>query len=214
MLSDRPDSALNDGLEFIHSTFEHEPFNSLKVDSQKELDDLSDIEILTDKPAFGKRSAKKLALDFIIWFFLTIYAILLITRGQGKDGYILAIIIYVFISLRLLARHVSMSICVYQHVGMGFDFLYDRTVGLIPPRLRIVSLFALTFSALLLTALISPSDPTFSSVSERIQSLLGVVAILVFMTFASEVSTAFFNYFRIDQRFHGIQLAWDSSCSI
>ena len=185
MFSDRNDASLKDEIDHSIMLTEHAPLKEFKSFDRMVNDDYN-VEILTGKPAYGKRSRRELIIDLSIWFILTIYAVLLMIRGQGKDGYVLAILVYVFISLRLLARHVSMSILVYKHIGNAFSLVYGQTVERIPPGLRIYTLFGITFSALFLTALLTSIDPEFSSFTERIQSLFGVFVILTMMTVTSE----------------------------
>jgi CNT family concentrative nucleoside transporter len=166
MFSDRNDASLKDEIDHSIMLTEHAPLKEFKSFDRMVNDDYN-VEILTGKPAYGKRSRRELIIDLSIWFILTIYAVLLMIRGQGKDGYVLAILVYVFISLRLLARHVSMSILVYKHIGNAFSLVYGQTVERIPPGLRIYTLFGITFSALFLTALLTSIDPEFSSFTER-----------------------------------------------
>lgn len=149
-------------------------------------DDNDDEDII--KVAIGKRPLKKLLIDLAIWLPLTAYAIALMVLGKGQSGYTLAILVYVFISLRLLARHVSMSRLIYGPLGIFFDNTFGRATAAIPENLRVPGLLAATGCALLLTAILSPVNGPYSSVIERIQSFVGIIVLLVVMALTSAVS--------------------------
>ena len=155
------------------------------------LNDLASNDDESIKPILGKRSTRLLMIDLAIWMALTAYAIALMILGKGKQGYVIAIIVYVFISLRLLARHVSVSQLIYDPIGKVVDQTYGRVLAMIPVQYRIPGLFAGTLTAILLTALLSPIDPTYSSIMGRLQSFLGIIFIIGMMTVTSAVSCMF-----------------------
>ena len=143
------------------------------------------------KPIVGKRPMNKIVKDLCIWLPLTAYAIALMILGKGRAGYTLAIIVYVFITLRLLARHVSVSQLIYKPLGVAWDKTVGRIVVAIPHKWRVPSMFLITFLALFLTAMFSSIDPETSSVWFRLQSLSGILVILALMTATSNVSLNF-----------------------
>ena len=76
-----------------------------------------------EKKKFGKRDAKTALYHLAIWLPLTAFIIAVIIKGQGKPGYVFAIVIYVLITLRFLAQHISMSQLIY---GMFVSDLCSR----------------------------------------------------------------------------------------
>ena len=137
----------------------------------------------TRKPVFGKRSALELAIDVAIFIVMTAYLIpmLIITSQQPThvDGVEFAVVIYCFISLRLLARHVSVSQLVYEPIGR-FASLISRNSGLEgKPKLATYGIGATVLACLLLTAIFSAQSAN-SSIGSRLQSCLGIVLILGF----------------------------------
>lgn len=137
-------------------------------------------DICDEKPVFFKRPMRALAIDLGLWVLLTAYAVALAILGQGKTGYTAALLVYVFLSLRLLARHVSMSQAVYRPVGVA----YDRTVGaglqMIPGSIFPALLFLITLLGLITSALVFPLTDGGSYLS-RFQSLAGVIVLLTIM---------------------------------
>ncbi|KAJ3305218.1 hypothetical protein HDV03_001816 [Kappamyces sp. JEL0829] len=128
-----------------------------------------------EKPAFGKRSGTDLLIDASIWFVLTAYFIAISVLSFNKGGYSFAAVVYVFISLRLLARHVSMSKLVYTPIGRVFG-----GQSRFPQHYKTGALFAITFVLILLTAFITPLAPGVS-ITSRLQAIAGIVALLVVM---------------------------------
>lgn len=103
-----------------------------------------------DKKLIGKRSHKLAAAHLTAWIALTIYAAFLFTRGREKPGFVVAILVYIFISLRLLAQHVSVSQLIYTPLGRIFDATVVRGVGIVPAKWRLWIMAA----ALIVTAAI------------------------------------------------------------
>ena len=145
---------------------------------------LQDDEIF--KPWIGKRSKKTLLIELSIWIALTAYIIALIILGQGRSGYTLAIIVYIFISLRLLARHISMSQVVYKPLGIWYDKSIGACIDRIPSSYRIPILMGFTLLLITITILVSPIDSTNSSYLSRFQSLAGIAILLALMAFTSK----------------------------
>jgi CNT family concentrative nucleoside transporter len=138
------------------------------------------------KVAIGKRSLQKILIDLAIWVLLTAYITALIIIGKNKQGYIMAIIVYCFISLRLLARHISMSELIYKPLGFAFKNTAGKMVEMIPRHLRIPALFIIFIIAMLVTAICAPIDPVYSSIPSRIQSFSGVIVIILLMAATSK----------------------------
>ncbi|KAI8810443.1 hypothetical protein BJ742DRAFT_177399 [Cladochytrium replicatum] len=75
--------------------------------------DLLGDEAPKDKKSFGKRPVKSALIHLGIWLVMTAYIVAFGILGKGKAGYEFGMLVYVFISLRLLAQHVSMSNLIY-----------------------------------------------------------------------------------------------------
>jgi concentrative nucleoside transporter, CNT family len=135
---------------------------------------------LAFKPRYWKRSTKSLLIDGFIWTLLTAYAIALFIRGRGKNGFEFAVIGYVFISLRIFARHFSVSQIIYTPICNAWDATVGRIITIIPQKLRVPIMFAVTFVGLVISAVSFPLNEGGSMVG-RFQSLFGVVALLVLM---------------------------------
>jgi CNT family concentrative nucleoside transporter len=140
------------------------------------------------KPKVGKRSTSELAIDFGIWLLITAFVIGMIIKGRGKAGFELACVVYIFLSLRLLARHVSMSQTIYpviestaNSVGKGFSWF--------PKQYTTHLLFAITAGLMVGTALLTPLTPS-SSIAARLQSLAGIVVLLALMYATSRKRSA------------------------
>lgn len=132
------------------------------------------------KPVFGKRTIKELLIDLAIWIALTSYIVVFIIKGRGREGYEALILVYMFLSLRLYARHVSISQTVYTPITFAYNSTIGRAISCIPERFRIPLMFGFTFSGLITSALVFPLGKG-STVLGRFQSLLGVIAFLAFM---------------------------------
>ncbi|KAJ3101959.1 hypothetical protein HDU97_000935 [Phlyctochytrium planicorne] len=138
----------------------------------------------TDKPAYGKRPASTLYLHLGIWLLLTAYIIALIIKGEGKEGYVFSIVVYCFITLRLLAQHVSMSYFIYGPLGRIYDLTVGRAVAIVPEAYRTAIMGAAFVVALIVTACASP-ETTSGTIPQRIQSIIGLFVMLAILAVTS-----------------------------
>ncbi|KAJ3058600.1 hypothetical protein HK102_010403, partial [Quaeritorhiza haematococci] len=138
----------------------------------------------TPKPPFGKRPKRDIIIHLGLWLLLTAYAIPFLILGKGKNGYELAIIVYIFISLRLLAQHVSMSQVIYtplsnvlvrSSVPQGIGRTFKKVV---PERFRMLVFGIFVASLLLLTLLLTPIDEQYGNLVSRLQSFAGIFVLL------------------------------------
>ena len=119
--------------------------------------------------------------DFAIFMLMTGYIIPMILISSQQSNHVggveLAIVVYCFISLRLLARHVSISQIVYAPLSK-FASAISKSSGL-EGKTKLITyiLLAITFVSLLLTAIFSAQSSN-SSVSSRVQSCFGILVIL------------------------------------
>ncbi|KAJ3321055.1 hypothetical protein HDV06_004613 [Boothiomyces sp. JEL0866] len=138
-------------------------------------------EISESKPKFGKRSRNALFIDLAIWIPLTIYFIAFIALGSGKQGFGVGVVAYVFISLRLLARHVSMSQTVYRPIGSLAHAIGGAAGRVVPEKIRAFVIGGIAFALIAATSLLSQTSGD-NTIGYRLQSLLGIVVILAVMT--------------------------------
>ena len=133
------------------------------------------------KPKFGKRPARNLIVDGLIFTVMTAYLILIMVKGgQEKPGFILACVIYTFISLRLLARHVSMSQTVYKVIGTVSAKLVRGLKlenGLQNNRPLTIAILVLDICLLVGSAAVLPLQEG-TEFSDRAQSLIGIATFL------------------------------------
>ena len=140
-----------------------------------------DFGTVTQKPMVGKRPARNIITDASIFVLMTCYLIAVVAKGgQAKSGFELAVVIYVFVSLRLLARHVSMSQTIYKVFG---DLSQKLTKSLKLDdglqKNRPMTLGILGLDAILLvgsSALLPLPDGT--GFADRLQSLLGIATFI------------------------------------
>ncbi|KAL2919166.1 hypothetical protein HK105_201441 [Polyrhizophydium stewartii] len=132
-----------------------------------------------DKPMFMKRTAKELLIDLAIFLVMTAYAIVLFMKAPGKDGFEVFVIVYVFISLRLLARHVSMSKLIYNPIGQVASAV-SAPLEKIPAWIRSVVMLVIALAVILIVALVNPPSGD-NTLLARLQSFLGIVVMLAFM---------------------------------
>ncbi|KAI8906440.1 Na+ dependent nucleoside transporter C-terminus-domain-containing protein [Gorgonomyces haynaldii] len=123
---------------------------------------------------------KNLLIDLAIFVAMTIYAIFYITRGAGRNGFEIGLIVYIFISLRLLARHVSMSKVVYAPLSKGFNATVGAVINAIPQKFRVPILFVIPFAGFIITAVVSPL-PEGLTIGNRLQSFAGIIVYLLIM---------------------------------
>ncbi|KAI8612690.1 Na+ dependent nucleoside transporter C-terminus-domain-containing protein [Chytriomyces sp. MP71] len=148
-----------------------------------------------DKKTFGKRPLKIALLHLAIWLPLTAFIIALIINGRNRpndSGYEFAIVVYAFITLRLLAQHVSMSKLVYNPLGRLFDTLFGWIPRAIPIYLHMPIGGLLYLVVLLVTACASPVTPV-GTIPQRIQSIIGLI-IFTAVLYATSANGAAINW--------------------
>ncbi|KAJ3281852.1 hypothetical protein HDU79_010444 [Rhizoclosmatium sp. JEL0117] len=138
------------------------------------------------KPIVGKRDSKTALFHLAIWVPLTAFIIALIIKGQGKEGYEFAIFLYVIITLRFLAKHISMSQLIYAPVGKVWDMTIGAAVRAVPQKFHLaiggIVYFALVFGV----ACGTPESET-GTIPQRIQSIGGVVILtLILVAFSRD----------------------------
>lgn len=133
------------------------------------------------KPKYGKRSIHILSLHAILWLLLTAYIIFASIQNtkQMKDGFPLAVLSYLIITLRLLGLHVCMTKVVYRPTRDLINRLFKplNFVQNIQSSVWVLTLAcAVLLLVLLCVFLVPPSR--YGTPAERIQSLGGVIVIL------------------------------------
>ncbi|KAJ3258672.1 hypothetical protein HK103_003461 [Boothiomyces macroporosus] len=141
-------------------------------------------EISESKPKFGKRGRNALLIDLAIWIAMTAYFVAFVSLGSGKQGFGAGVVAYVFISLRLLARHVSVSQVVYKPLGSVASSAGGAAGRVVSEKYRAPVIGVVAFILIAATSLLSKTTAD-NSIGYRIQSLLGIVVILVAMTLLS-----------------------------
>ncbi|KAI8843732.1 Na+ dependent nucleoside transporter C-terminus-domain-containing protein [Chytridium lagenaria] len=129
------------------------------------------------KPHVGKRPRNTMLLHAAIWLLLTAYIIALIIKGQGKVGYEFSIVVYVFISLRLLAQHVSISYFIYATRSTVSSALSPSLAVTPSPSFSSLILGAAFLVAIIVTAVASPATAT-GTIGQRLQSIAGLVCMV------------------------------------
>ncbi|KAL5035399.1 hypothetical protein BDV3_005336 [Batrachochytrium dendrobatidis] len=142
-----------------------------------------DAEPTTVKPMFMKRTKKELLIDLGIWILITAYAVTLFVKGRGKDGFELYTILYAFISLRLLARHISISQIIYTPLGKAVDVI-TAPFKKISPIIRSFTFLAFTLSVMLIVSMTNPESGDNTRIA-RLQSFLGVLVTIFLMWLTS-----------------------------
>ncbi|KAJ3232674.1 hypothetical protein HDU78_006946 [Chytriomyces hyalinus] len=127
-----------------------------------------------EKKTFGKRPLKTALIHLAIWVPLTAFIIALCINGKGKSGYEFAIVVYVFISLRLLAQHVSMSKLIYAPLGKLFGMLFGWIPRTIPEKFQMPIAGALYIIILVAIACGLPVTET-GTIPQRLQSIAGMI---------------------------------------
>jgi concentrative nucleoside transporter, CNT family len=126
------------------------------------------------KIVVGKRPLELFLIDAILWILMTCYMVAVVVLGStGKDGFPLLVVVYLFISLRLLARHVSISQTVYGPMGRAFDKLPKPTSR----KTTTIVLFVLTIAGLLIGAFTFQSSGN-STLGSRLQSITGIFCLI------------------------------------
>ncbi|KAH6565006.1 hypothetical protein BASA50_009413 [Batrachochytrium salamandrivorans] len=131
------------------------------------------------KPLFMKRTTRELLIDLAIFSVISAYIIALWILGRGKDGFEIYTLAYVFVSLRLLARHVSVSQLIYAPLGKAVDTIskpFERVPG-------IVKSFAFLAFTLILIVVISLTNPVSgdNTLLARLQSYAGILVTIFAM---------------------------------
>lgn len=130
------------------------------------------------KPFVGKRSGKEFLIDAAIFTALTAYFIAIIIKSSDKKGFELFCLIYSFISLRLLARHVSMSRLIYDPIGRFVDSILPSSSDISKNKnFYAFGLLVFDFALLILSAIFIDMGPN-ATIGSRLQSLVGVVVFL------------------------------------
>ncbi|KAJ3387151.1 hypothetical protein CcCBS67573_g02244 [Chytriomyces confervae] len=129
---------------------------------------------VVEKKTFGKRPMKTALIHFAIWVPLTAFIIALCINGKGKSGYEFAIVVYVFISLRLLAQHVSMSKLIYAPLGKASDMVFGWIPRTIPEKFQMPIAGGLYFIALVVCACALPTTEN-GTIPQRLQSIAGMI---------------------------------------
>jgi CNT family concentrative nucleoside transporter len=146
-----------------------------------------------EKPLYGKRSLQTFIIDASLWLLASVYATLMIMKGSDKGGYEIAMIIYLIISLRLIARHISISQLIYDPIsqyyktslGSYFSTLHRTGYGYIVTAIP----FVVTFVGLVFSALTFPLSEG-SSIIGRFQSLFGLIVLIGLMYVTSSNKAA------------------------
>ncbi|KAJ3068594.1 hypothetical protein HDU98_008267 [Podochytrium sp. JEL0797] len=161
------------------------PIDGLDRDIEDMKDDNTSLDV-EEKPIIGKRPLKALLIHLGVWSLLTAFIVALIINGKGEPGYIFAICIYVFISLRLLAQHVSMSQLIYAPLGKATDFCFGWIPKVIPPKIM-VPLGGVTYIAIVVAVACGTPPSATGTIPERLQSFGGIAFyILVLYVFSND----------------------------
>ncbi|KAI8816491.1 Na+ dependent nucleoside transporter C-terminus-domain-containing protein [Fimicolochytrium jonesii] len=132
------------------------------------------------KPMFGKRSAKVAGIEIGLWLCLTAYTIALWVLGKDdggakKDGFEFWTVCWVFVTLRVLARHVSATQLFWRPAGNAWNNTFGRLMHF-GHNIVFGGVLIATLVALLLTALFTSSEE--STRAERVQSWAGIIFLL------------------------------------
>ncbi|KAJ3075354.1 hypothetical protein HDU98_008438 [Podochytrium sp. JEL0797] len=149
-----------------------------KIDREDEFN----AEPAVEKKLFGKRDKRTVIYHLAIWAVLTAFIIAVIIKGVGITGYVFAICIYVFISLRLLAQHICISRLVYAPVGKAADVCFGWIPRTIPQKFMLPGAAVLYFVLIVAVACLSPVSET-GTILQRLQSI-GGVAFYILVLFA------------------------------
>jgi CNT family concentrative nucleoside transporter len=155
-----------------------------KLDVEVEIDD-EVLDIETIKPLYLKRGPRILVLHAIIWFAATAFIGYAATRNQreAKDGFYLIVIAYGFLTIRLAAKHISISKLVYRPVA---KFLIRSTTifQTVRPGVRLISLALLLVIVILVCIFAIPESELGTSL-ERLQSFFGIIVIILLLYLSS-----------------------------
>ncbi|ORY49441.1 hypothetical protein BCR33DRAFT_677004 [Rhizoclosmatium globosum] len=127
-----------------------------------------------EKKKFGKRDAKTALYHLAIWLPLTAFIIAVIIKGQGKPGYVFAIVVYVLITLRFLAQHISMSQLIYEPLGRAWNLTIGAGVNAVPEKFQLPIAGVVYLAILLAVACGSPITET-GNIGQRLQSIAGII---------------------------------------
>lgn len=139
--------------------------------------------VKSGKPLINKRPLRALGIDLTIFALLTAYAVALWSKGEGKDGYEFFTVLYVFVTLRLIARHISVTPLFWKPLGKLWNGIVHPLFGRFPKWMVWTGLLVATLVGLFLMAMLSSTGN--SSRAQRLQSFVGV---LVFLAIAVATS--------------------------
>lgn len=131
----------------------------------------------SNKPTFGKRNLKTLIIHFTIWILITVYITLATWKGTQKDGFAYLILIYIFVTLRLAAQHISMTKLVYLPVSSIWNATGGNLKSRIPSKLRIPGLALLLLVAVVSVICLNPVSE-YGSLVQRFQSFVGIIVFI------------------------------------
>ncbi|KAI9353394.1 H+/nucleoside cotransporter [Zopfochytrium polystomum] len=130
-----------------------------------------------DKPAFGKRSTQSALIYLAVWIVLTVYFVLLLVKGKGKNGYEFAIVMYCLITLRMLAKHVSPSKVIYAPLGKVWDSTFGAVSGKMSELVQNLIVGAVVAACFIITIVASPTSEK-GNIGQRFQSFAGLIIML------------------------------------
>ncbi|KAJ3412103.1 hypothetical protein HDV05_001197, partial [Chytridiales sp. JEL 0842] len=147
-------------------------------------------EAAMNKPKFNKRP-QLLPYHLAAWVALTIYMALFIVKAQGKFAYEFTIFIYVLITLRLLAQHISLSHYVFNPISSGLSSLYNSTIGKSEaiqkaPSYLLSVFFMCTFFVILIICAFATPASELGTLLQRFQSILGLFFFLLVLFWTSK----------------------------
>jgi CNT family concentrative nucleoside transporter len=134
-----------------------------------------------EKPTFAKRSLKQFGIEAGLWVLLTAYFIAITIKSSDKYGYTMGCVVYSFISLRFLARHVSMSKLVYDPLSELFEVISVSVTkqNKFSKVREMKSVIILMIDAgLFLVSAIALKLQEGSTIMSRLQSLCGIVVLI------------------------------------
>lgn len=141
------------------------------------IDEITDDEIQQNKPLIGKRPARVALAHACIWMVLTAYVVAAGILSSEKSGFAVVVLIYVFISLRLLAKHVCISKLVYNPIGNAFDATIGKVSGQLSP-FMINSIIGGSLITVMLVLMFTTPVTASGNIPERIQSFVGLFVLI------------------------------------
>ena len=140
--------------------------------------------LVGEKPHKWKRPMKTFLIEFAIWAAITAYSIALWIAGSKKDGAIFYTMVYIIFTLRMVARHFSITYYVYEPVGK----IWNNSIGALSSKVSGTILWfgiaGVTLATMLVCALTTNSNT--STVANRLQSFVGVILLLALCFFSSK----------------------------